>query len=79
MYASGRKALAICDRCGFAYPYLTIVEEPGTGWRVCRTCDDGHYSLVSHPQNFNAPISEDPQGLEHARPDVPLEVSASSS
>lgn len=69
MYASGKWAKAICDRCGFAVRYFDIVEEQGTGWRVCSRCDDGHYSLVSHPQN-NIRGAIDPEGLEHARPDV---------
>ncbi len=71
MYARGKYAQAICDRCGFAFPYLSVREEPGTGWRVCSTCNDGQYSLVSHPQNFTR-VVEDPEGLEHARPDVSL-------
>lgn len=79
MYSSGKRALAVCDRCGFAYPYSRIRTEMGTGSRVCPTCDDGHYSLVSHPQNYSFSPSEEPQGLEYPRPDVTLEVPASLS
>ena len=36
-FSSGRYSQAICDRCGFAFPYQSIQTEPGTGWRVCRS------------------------------------------
>lgn len=79
MYSSGRNALAVCDRCGFAYPYSSIISEPGTGWRVCSTCNDGQYSLVSHPQNSPTIPIEESQGLEHPRPDAPFVVPVSLS
>lgn len=69
-FATGKHSTAVCDRCGFRYPYLQIRTEPGTRWRVCRTCNDGIYSLVSHPQNRIPPISDDPQGLQFPRPEV---------
>lgn len=78
-FTSGKYAWAICDRCGFRSKYLAITEEMGTKWRVCRACDDGPYSLVAHPQNRVTPNRVDPQGLEHARSDVVLEVPTSLS
>lgn len=39
-YASGRHALAICDRCGFRIPYLDLIREEQTNLMVCETCLD---------------------------------------
>lgn len=72
MYASGKYAKSVCDRCGFAFKYLDIVSESGTSWRVCFTCNDGQFSLVSHPQNYPPKKLDENIGLEHPRPDVSL-------
>lgn len=72
MWAKGTHARAICDRCGFAFPYRSIREEPGTGWRVCSTCNDGQYSAVAHPQNRPPRVTADAEALEHARSDVSI-------
>jgi len=79
MFSSGKNALAICERCGFSYPYQSIVCESGTSRRVCPDCDDGIYSLISHPQNYPKVYVEESQGLEHPRPDVPMDVPTSLS
>lgn len=42
--ASGKYAVAICDRCGFQYPYLDLKKE-WTGFRVCDECYE-----PKHPQ-----------------------------
>ena len=42
--ASGKYAVAICDRCGFQYPYLDLKKE-WTGFRVCVECYE-----PKHPQ-----------------------------
>ncbi len=43
-FASGKYAIAICDRCGFQYKYLTLKKE-WTGFRVCPECYE-----PKHPQ-----------------------------
>lgn len=67
-YASGQWAIAICDRCGWKYPWKALATEPGTGWKVCSTCNDGRWSLVAHPQNYPA-VGTDAIALPWARPD----------
>jgi hypothetical protein len=71
VFASGRYSQAVCDRCGFAYAYLTMRKEPNGSW-VCPTCWDVPFDIKNHPQNHPPPISPDGQALEHARPDVVL-------
>ena len=43
-FASGKYAIAICDRCGFEYPYnelrFEISDQKRTGFRVCYECLD---------------------------------------
>lgn len=42
LYATGKHALGLCDRCGFAYKLNTLRMEycngQPTGHRTCRTC-----------------------------------------
>lgn len=48
-YAAGKKALGICDRCGFTFKLkelqYEIVDQSRTGFRVCISCKD-----QDHPQ-----------------------------
>ena len=62
-YASGKRALAISDRSGMAFPYSEMVIE----WNGARV----HISEFEpkHPQLEPKPYSADPQGLLNARPD----------
>jgi protein-arginine kinase activator protein McsA len=62
-FASGKHALAICDRCGFEYDYLKIREE-WNGNRVCPECFE-----VKHPQLEPPFAKADAEALRHARPD----------
>ena len=62
-FASGKHALAICDRCGFEYDYLQIREE-WNGSRVCPECFE-----VKHPQLEPPFAKADAEALRHARPD----------
>ena len=62
-FASGKHALALCDRCGFSYPYMDVREEWG-GVRACPDCFD-----YKHPQLESARARADPEALQHARPD----------
>ena len=43
-YATGKYALALCDRCGFRYKLLELRKE-WTGLKVCDSCFE-----PKHPQ-----------------------------
>ena len=62
-FASGKHSLAICDRCGMAYPYLSIKEE-WNGSRVCRECFE-----TKHPQLDPPKVTADAEALRDAAPD----------
>lgn len=68
-YASGKFALAVCDRCGFTCDYKElkeiIVRKRKTGERVCPECWE-----ADHPQNMQGMFRVvDPQALRHATGD----------
>lgn len=68
-FASGKYAIAECDRCAFRYELKTlkelIVRTRKTGILVCPTCWES-----DHPQNMQGmyPVN-DPQALRNPRPD----------
>jgi hypothetical protein len=68
-FASGKRALSECDRCGQRYKLTAlkelIVRTRKTNVMVCPTCWE-----ADHPQNMQGmyPV-EDPQGLRNPRPD----------
>tara|TARA_R110000782_G_scaffold258388_1_gene348037 strand:- start:37 stop:378 length:342 start_codon:yes stop_codon:yes gene_type:complete len=64
-FASGKYALAICDRCGFEYKYTSLKKE-WTGFRVCSECFE-----VKHPQLEPIHHVSDLEALRFARPSVP--------
>lgn len=74
-FASGKEALAICDRCGQRYDYNELREEvhngKKTGFWTCPTCFE-----PDHPQNFVRllKVDENP-ALKRPRPDITLENS----
>jgi PHP family Zn ribbon phosphoesterase len=63
-FASGKYALAICDRCGFEYKYTSLKKE-WTGFRVCNECFE-----VKHPQLEPVNHVADAQALQNPRPAV---------
>ena len=68
-YATGKKSLAICDRCGCREKHVLmafqVVNSVRTGLRVCRDCMD-----QDHPQlRLNRLRIDDPQALQNARPE----------
>ena len=74
-FASGKYAIAICDRCGFQYPYnqlrFEISDQKRTGFRVCPECldeDQPQLQLGQYPVN-------DPQALRNARTVTSLDAS----
>lgn len=67
MYASGRVAIAICDRCNFKKKYTELSADGNSpGLRVCASCKD-----PKNPWREN-PISPDAITLRFPRPDTPL-------
>jgi len=69
-YARAKKALGICDRCGFTYNlnklYYQIENSIRNGQRVCNECLD-----KDHPQLKLGRLNiTDPQALYNARPDT---------
>ena len=69
-YASGKYALAVCDRCGQQYKYSQLREEVENGrrngLRVCPPCHD-----EDHPQfRLGKEKVVDPQALRDPRPDA---------
>ena len=69
-YASGKNAIAFCDRCAFEYPYnklrFEIYDQKRTGFRVCPECLDVDQPQLQLGKN---PIN-DPQALYNSRPDT---------
>mgnify|MGYP003651311880 FL=1 len=63
-FASGKYALAICDRCGFQYKYTSLKKE-WTGFRVCNECFE-----VKNPQLEPVNHVADAQALQNPRPAV---------
>lgn len=78
-FASGKKAIAVCDRCGFQYKLKELRSETVKLKRVnnlvCKACWS-----PDHPQLQVGmfPI-DDPQALREARPDNTYAVSGISS
>lgn len=75
-YASGKNALAICDRCGFQYKLRELKEEVEagnlTGLLTCPECWD-----ADHPQNNLGKYRvEDFQAIRNPRSDA-AELAAS--
>jgi len=68
-YASGRHAIAICDRCGFETDYVDLKDQIRagklTGLLVCSECfDDDNEQLLLGRVRF-----DDPEALLNPRPD----------
>jgi len=68
-YATGKKSLGICDRCGCREKYVRmqfqVINSARSGLRVCRDCLD-----QDHPQlKLNRVRIDDPQALRYARPE----------
>ena len=75
MYAKGKKALGICDRCGFTYKLselkYEIEDKVRNGLSVCSDCFD-----PDHPQLRVGELqTSDPQSLFNARVDTGEEES----
>lgn len=71
-YATGKYAIAICDRCGCRAKYkelrAQVVNGERTNLRVCPDCLD-----VDHPQlRLNRIRIDDPQALRFPRPEFDI-------
>ena len=66
-YAIGRRALAICDRCGFQVKYKELKEE-WNGHKVCKECYE-----PKAPQVDPLPVPTDAQALYKPRTDQQVE------
>jgi len=62
VFASGKYALALCDRCGQQYKFLELKKE----WNGLMTCPECYEP--KHPQLEPKNASADPQALPWARP-----------
>lgn len=76
-FAAGKKAIAVCDRCGFQYKLKElkplVVNDNNTNLLVCKECWE-----IDHPQNdLGKYIVNDPQALRNPRPDYSYDVSGS--
>lgn len=62
--SSGKRAMAISDRSGQAFPYREMVEEPGTKLWVHKSESDGRWNRVDFEKNRVVP-SGDAQRLDN--------------
>jgi|TARA_R110000822_G_scaffold1244_2_gene5536 hypothetical protein len=64
--ASSKRALAVCDICGFTYSHRNM-KMNSYGLLVCPTDYDGAYDLKNHPQNKTASL-RDEEFIKNPRP-----------
>jgi hypothetical protein len=69
--ASTKRALAICDTCGFRYPHR-VLKMNSYGMLVCPTDYDGAYDLKNHPQNKTPDVRDNP-AIRNPRPELNTE------
>ena len=65
--ATTKRALAMCDSCGFVYP-MRVMKLSSYDTLRCPQCFDGSYDLKNHPQN-QAPSLREDSTIRHARID----------
>ena len=71
-YATGKYSIAICDRCGIQYPYMSLITEVDTQEQVCAGC-------VDEPDPYRRRLYRvDAVALEKPRPDTNLAIDYSS-
>ena len=64
--ATGKRAKAVCDICGFVYPH-NVMKKNSFGLLVCPTDYDGAFDEKNHPQN-KAPDVKDDETIKDPRP-----------
>jgi hypothetical protein len=69
--ASTKRALAVCDTCGFVYPHR-VMKLNSYGMLVCPTDYEGAYDLKNHPQNRTPDVRDNP-AIRNPRPELNAE------
>ena len=69
-FAVGKHSNALCDRCGFEYPYLSLRTE-WNNLKVCSECFE-----TKHPQLQPPRQPVDPEALYQPRPQNGVETTA---
>ena len=74
-FAQGKRAIAVCDRCGFQYELKQLkpltIKTKQVNIMVCPTCWE-----PDQPQlQLGMYVVEDPQALRNPRPDTSYDVS----
>ena len=64
--ATGKRAKAVCDICGFVYPH-NVMKKNSFGLLVCPRDFDGAFDEKNHPQN-KAPDVKDDETIKDPRP-----------
>jgi NAD-dependent SIR2 family protein deacetylase len=67
-YASGKFAIALCDRCGQRYKLNRLIKE-WTGFKVCPECYEPKHPQLEPKRSIN-----EPQALQQPRPENILGV-----
>lgn len=67
-YASGKFAIALCDRCGQRYKLNRLIKE-WTGFKVCPECYEPKHPQLEPKRSIN-----EPQALYQPRPESRLGV-----
>ena len=69
-FATGQYALALCDRCGQQYDYISLRQE----WNCLRVCPECFEE--KHPQLEPSSVPFEPEALRDPRPDrkEPVEI-----
>ena len=65
-FATGKHAIALCDRCGQQYKFLRLRKE-WNGLMTCPECFEPKHPQLDPPHHIS-----DPEALRQARPEVPL-------
>jgi hypothetical protein len=72
-FATGKKSVAICDRCGWKIPYLSLRTE-WNGLRVCDECFELKHPQLMPRSAFDAQEIYQPRPGENAREDVSVRM-----
>tara|TARA_B100000749_G_C18293101_1_gene409250 strand:- start:301 stop:576 length:276 start_codon:yes stop_codon:yes gene_type:complete len=65
--ATQRRALAMCDTCGFVYPHR-VMRLNSYGMLVCPQDFEGQFDLKNNPQNKIPRVKDNP-AIRNPRPD----------
>ena len=68
-FATGKKSKALCDRCGFKYPYLSLKTE-WNGLRVCPECFEVKHPQLTPKSVFDAQEIYQPRPGTNSREDI---------